>query len=85
MSTPYSCASEIGVPCCRHERRSRPAPGVYAIFLTLRDEGLDDMDIANRLGTPVESLPLLARLAEAKSARLAGEKKCEVASSKDDA
>jgi len=61
-------------------------PGVYAIFLTLRDEGLDDMDIADRLGLPVESLPLLARLAEAKSAGLAGEKKCEdAASSKDDA
>jgi hypothetical protein len=61
-------------------------PGVYAIFLTLRDQGLDDMDIADQLGLPVESLPLLARLAEAKSVRLAGEKKCEdVASSKDDA
>jgi len=47
-------------------------PGVYAMFLTLRDEGLDDMDIAERLGVPVESLPLLARLAEAKAARLAG-------------
>lgn len=68
-----------------NEDRDR-LPGVYAIFLTLRDEGLNDIDIAERLGVPVESLPLLERLAEAKSARLAGEKKCEdAASSKDDA
>lgn len=68
-----------------NEDRDR-LPGVYAMFLTVREEGLDDMDIADRLGVPVESLPLLARLAEAKSAKLAGEKKCEdVASSENDA
>lgn len=59
-----------------NEGRDR-LPGVYAIFLTLRDEGLDDMDIADRLGLPVESLPLLARLAEAKSARLKGQARSE--------
>lgn len=56
-----------------NEARDR-LPGVYAKFLTLRDEGLDDVDIAERLGLPVESLPLLERLAEAKSARLIHEK-----------
>lgn len=49
-------------------------PGVYAMFLTLRDEGLDDMHIAERLGVPVESLLLLERLAEAKTANLSGER-----------
>lgn len=58
-------------------------PSVYARFLILRDEGLDDMAIAERLGVPVESLPLLARLAEAKSARLTAENP-DVAPSEDD-
>ncbi len=49
-------------------------PGVYAMFLTMRDEGLDDMHIAERLGVPVESLLLLERLAEAKTANLSGKK-----------
>lgn len=49
-------------------------PGVYAMFLTMRDEGLDDMHIAERLSVPVESLPLLERLAEAKNANLSGAK-----------
>ena len=57
-----------------NEDRDR-LPGVYAIYLMLRDDGLDEEDIAERLGVPVESLPLLARLAEAKSARLVEEKK----------
>lgn len=50
-------------------------PGVYATFLRLRDEGLDDMHIAERLSVPVESLPLLERPAEAKTAKLSGGKK----------
>lgn len=49
-------------------------PCVYAMFLRLRDEGLDDMHIAERLSLPVESLPLLERLAEAKTANLSGAK-----------
>lgn len=49
-------------------------PGVYAMFLTMRDEGWDDMHIAERLGVPVESLLLLERLAEAKTANLSGKK-----------
>lgn len=56
-----------------NEARNR-LPGVYAMFLTLRDEGLEDVDIAQRLGVPVESLPLLAQLAEAKAARVSGAK-----------
>lgn len=55
-------------------------PGVYAMFLTMRDEGLDDMHIAERLSVPVESLPLLERLAEAKNANLSGAKEADVAS-----
>lgn len=58
-------------------------PWVYARFLMLRDEALDDMAIAERLGVPVESLPLLERLAEAKSARLIAENR-DVLPSEDD-
>jgi DNA-directed RNA polymerase specialized sigma24 family protein len=45
-------------------------PRVYAEFLLLRREGLADTVIAERLGVPVEAVPLLARLAEAKLAHL---------------
>jgi len=55
------------------DHRLERLPPVYAKFLMLRDEGLGDEAIANRLDMPVESLPLLARLAEAKLARLADE------------
>jgi DNA-directed RNA polymerase specialized sigma24 family protein len=47
-------------------------PRVYAEFLLLRREGLADTVIAERLGVPVEAVPLLARLAEAKLAHLRG-------------
>jgi DNA-directed RNA polymerase specialized sigma24 family protein len=50
--------------------RLRRLPPVYAEFVVLERQGLDDAEIAHRLGVPVESLPLLARLAEAKLARL---------------
>jgi hypothetical protein len=42
-------------------------PRVYAEFLLLQRDGLADTAIAERLGIPIESLPLLARLAEAKT------------------
>jgi len=45
-------------------------PHAYAEFLMLQREGLEDTAIASRLGVPVESLHLLARLAEAKLARI---------------
>lgn len=45
-------------------------PSVYASFLALRRQGLADVVIADRLGLPMESLPLLRRLAEEKLARL---------------
>ncbi len=55
------------------DRRLERIPPVYAKFLMLRDKGLGDQAIADRLDMPVESLPLLARLAEAKLARLIDE------------
>lgn len=49
-------------------------PRVYARFLVLHRAGELDTVIAERLGVPIESLPLIARLAAAKLARLkAGE------------
>lgn len=45
-------------------------PSAYASFLALRRRGLADVVIADRLGLPVESLPLLGRLAEEKLASL---------------
>lgn len=50
--------------------RIRRLPPPYAEFLVLRGKDLDDAAIAARLGVPVESIPLLARLAEAKLSRL---------------
>jgi DNA-directed RNA polymerase specialized sigma24 family protein len=47
-------------------------PRAYAEFLRLCGEGLADALIAERLDVPVEALPLLARLAEAKLAHLRG-------------
>lgn len=48
-------------------------PGVYAQFLVLQRAGKVDTVIADRLGVPIESLPLIARLAAAKLARLQAE------------
>lgn len=48
-------------------------PRVYAQFLVLQREGQSDAVIAEQLGVPVESLPLVARLAAAKLARLQAE------------
>lgn len=45
-------------------------PKVYATYLALRGCGLDDARIARSLDVSVDSLPMLARLAEAKLARL---------------
>jgi DNA-directed RNA polymerase specialized sigma24 family protein len=45
-------------------------PETYADALHLRDGGLSDGAIANRLGVPVEAMDLLLRLAEAKVARM---------------
>ncbi len=45
-------------------------PRTYAEFLVLKGQGLEDTVIAERLGLPVEALILLARLANAKLARL---------------
>lgn len=52
------------------DERLELLPHVYAQFLRLHREGLPDVMIAEQLGVPLESLPLLARLAEAKLARL---------------
>lgn len=52
------------------DERLELLPRVYAQFLRLHREGLSDVMIAEQLGVPVESLPLLARLAGAKLARL---------------
>lgn len=48
----------------------RLLPEAYARALALRDEGCDAMVIARELQMPIESVPLLLRIAEAKLARL---------------
>ncbi|MGZ4767180.1 MAG: hypothetical protein ACXVLX_00810 [Ilumatobacteraceae bacterium] len=45
-------------------------PIVYALALALRDAGMSETDIAARLGQPVQAMPALLRLAEAKEAAL---------------
>lgn len=52
-------------------------PLVYAEFLRLRRAGLADAVIAERLSVPVESVPLLAHLAELKLGRLRPEPPAE--------
>lgn len=60
-------------------------PRVYARFLVLQRAGELDTVIAERLGVPIESLPLIARLATAKLARLQAEEAERNAAAEDDA
>lgn len=60
-------------------------PRVYARFLVLRRAGEVDTVIAERLGVPIESLPLIARLAAAKLARLQAGEAERNAAAEDDA
>ena len=41
-------------------------PAVYASALQLREQGVDNNGVAERLGIPAESIPALFRIAEAK-------------------
>ena len=48
----------------------RRLPEGHATAIRLRDEGLDDEAIARRLGIPVEGVPPVLRMADAKLAAL---------------
>ena len=50
----------------------RQLPAVYASALRLREQGVDNLGVAEYLGIPAESIPALFRIAEAKLTEISG-------------